>query len=1705
NLPGVVKSLSLENYGNGYALVMEDNGAISLDKYESLDLETCLKIAIQLADILHKLYQNRVIHKDIKPANIVIHPQTQQVKLIDFSIASVLPFETTEIQNPKVLEGTLAYISPEQTGRMNRGIDYRSDFYSLGVSLYQLLTGELPFTSDDAMELVHCHMAKMPPTPDLRFPTPFVNIVMKLMAKNAEDRYQSALGLRFDLEKCLSQWEEVGKIEAFELGERDISARFLIPEKLYGREKEVQTLLDAFGRVTQGQSEIFMVAGYSGVGKTAVVNEVHKPIVRQRGFFIKGKFDQFQRNIPFSAFVQAFRDLMGQLLSESDEGVEGWKNKILNALGENAQVMIEVIPELEAIIGKQPAVADLSGSAAQNRFNLLFGKFIRVFTTPEHPLVIFIDDLQWADFASLKLMQLLMSDSESGSLLLLGAYRDNEVFLAHPLMLSLDEIEKSGVTLNTITLELLSPTELNRLVADTLCCEFKLGLPLTELVYGKSKGNPFFATQFLKGLHEDGWISFNFDVGYWQCDLTRVRELALSDDVVEFMATRLQKLPEKTQEVLKLAACISNQFELATLAVVSEQSQVEVASCLWGALQEGLVLPLSETYKFFQGAKQSEKTSVEGICVRYKFLHDRVQQAAYSLIPPDQKQAVHLKVGQLLWQETPQEQFEDKLFDIVNQLNIGSVLMEEVSEREELAKLNLRAGQKAKISTAYEGAIGYLNNGLALLPADSWQTHYALTRDLSIAVAEAEYLNVNLDRAEELITLVLPQTKTLLEQIPIYKLQIGLELARYRLVQGLEKGLQVLKLLGFPLEEASEEVPQLPDLASIESLPIAEDPRYLAAMEIATHIYAAAVVSNPKIYEILVKMTVALTREFGQSPTSAYAYASYGMLQSGAGNLELGYQAGLLAVGILDRFADKIFKCKVYAVFNAFIRIWNEPLGMTLDPLREAIQSGLETGDYEYAGYCMVHHIENLLWMGTPFYLLWERFEQYIELARRIENPYALLILRAWQQMVLNLSGQADNPYCLVGEHYNEITEIEKGKAQGIEMILFQLYVNKIVVLYLFGDYAKAVVYGESAMTYQHSAYVKLYESAFVFYYALALLANCRQMETEQQDYLDRVAEQQKRLQLWACRFPTSFQDKCDLVAAEKARVEGNYLQAIDLYDQAIVGARKTKFVHNEALANELAAKFYLDWGKENIARTYMQEAYYCYSRWGAKAKVDDLTTRYPSLLTSILERPKLGWIPGASIATMTKGTISTTTGAKGEILDLATLMKASRTLSEEISLEGAIANLMQVAMENAGAETVVLMLFQQEVLMLTAIVTAKGTSPVEPIPAETSNAVPRSIINRVKRSRETLVLENATQETTYAGDAYIQKYQPQSILCLPLINRGQFIGILYLENNQLPGAFTSHRVEVLNLLSSQAAISLENARLYEESQNYAQQLEKTQLQLVKNEKMASIGELTAGVAHEINNPVGFISGNLTFTSDYTQDLIELLQLYQAELPEPSEIILQKIEDTELDYLIEDLPQSIDSMKRSIERIAQISRSMSTFSRSDTVFKVLFNIHEGINSTLLILKHRLKANVKRPEIEVVKNYGDLPEIKCYPGQLNQVFMNLIANAIDALEESNIDQTFEEIQATPNQIIITTEIDSKNQQIIIRIRDNGMGMSESVKAQIFEHLFTTKAVGKGTGLGLSISRQIVEEKHGGKLTCISSLGAGTEFTIALPNN
>ena len=1733
--PNIIHPLALERYGNGYALIMADVGAISLSDYwfqSKRSVKEFCHQAIQLTEALHYLIQQRIIHKDIKPANILIHPETQHVTLIDFSISSLLPKEQQQLVSPNILEGTLAYISPEQTGRMNRGIDYRTDFYSLGVTFYELLTGRLPFQSNDPMELVHCHIAKQVEFPSQsEIPQVLQEIVLKLMAKNAEERYQSALGLKHDLERCLQLWESSGAIPDFKLGERDICDRFIIPEKLYGREVEVAQLLAAFERVanppmsplTKGGFrgvEMMLVAGFSGIGKTAVVNEVHKPIVRQRGYFIKGKFDQFNRNIPFSAFVQAFRSLMGQLLSESDAELTDWKTKILEAVGNNAQVLIEVIPELEAVIGKQPAVPELSGSAAQNRFNLLFEKFIAVFTTPDHPLVMFLDDLQWADSASLNLVKVLMADNQTGYLLLLGAYRDNEVFPAHPLMLTLDELAKLEAAISTITLAPLSLSHINQLVAETLTCNVEQSQPLTELVYQKTKGNPFFTTQFLVGLYEDELITFNPNLGYWECDLVKIRDAALTSDVVEFMARRLQKLPAATQEVLKLAACIGNQFDLETLAIVRERVSEEVAIALWSALQEGMILPISEAYKFFQG--EINAAVAETVTVNYRFLHDRVQQAAYSLIPDEQKETTHYHIGQLLLQQISSENREERIFELVGQLNYGTSLITDRKERDELAKLNLIACRKARASTAYQAGRDYANTGLALLGATAWTHQYEMTLEFHNLVAEFALLCGDFEAMEQFIETVIARAGSFLEQVKVYRIRIQAHVSQNKLAEAIAIAQQILQQLGiaFPeiptekdMQQAFAGLSQLIGDREIEDLvhlPVMTEVEKIAIVQIANSIMPATNISGSPLFPLVVSLSVKLSIEYGNTSASVMAYACYGIIVCNMQqNANTGVKFGQLALQVVSKLDAKAVKPEVLSVAGLFIFHRKSHLKETLQLSQEGYKTALEVGNLEFAGRNTYVFCLNSFWCGQSLTTLEPEIRAYCNALVQLNQLTPANYCRISWQSILNLLSAGEHQSLLSGEAFQE-AEILPRLLEAHDLFgLYLFYLYKMVLCYLFEELESAQNYASEVRCSFAGGAGTIGEPIFYFYDSLNALATLSPRSPQTSDAFQQVEQNQTKLQQqWANHAPMNHQHKVDLVEAEKCRVLGQKVEAIEFYDKAIAGAKENEYIQEEALANELFAKFYRTWGREKEASVYMQEAYYCYAQWGAKAKTDDLEQRYPELLKPILQRDRPSLSSKVSISNISTNshTQTATVANISSILDFSSLLKASQTLSGEIELDRLLSTLMKIILENAGATKGALLLSGENGLTVEAIASRTDTKNDltldllhQSIPLAEYQELPSGLINYVRRTT-TALLDAKTAQTQFAADKYLLRFSPQSLLCLPLLERGNLIGILYLENTLTADAFTDDRIELLDALCAQAAISLSNARLYQKAQQALQDLQDAQLQLVQNEKMATLGNLVAGVAHEINNPVGFIEGNITAAQEYIQDLLEALSLY-AENTTPPESVVEELEDLELEFMAEDFPKLIASMQEGVNRIRNISTSLRTFSRTDTATKTEFSLGEGLDSTLLILKYRLKANECRPAIKVVKSYGNVPPIKCYAGQLNQVFMNLLANAIDAFEEDNQGKTYQEIEKNINVITICTSLEKH--QVQIKIQDNGCGMKPETKERIFEQGFTTKGVGKGTGLGMAIAHQIIAEKHGGTISCLSELGKGTTFIITIP--
>ncbi|MGB7893346.1 MAG: AAA family ATPase [Microcoleus sp.] len=1718
--PGLVKVISLETFDNRLGLLLEDFEGESLDLLMSrkkLEVITCLRLGIQLIKTLEYLHLQKIIHKDIKPSNIIINSQTGIIKLTDFGIASRLSKENPQINNINSIVGTFAYMSPEQTGRMNRTLDYRTDFYSLGITLYEMLTGQLPFMSNDPLEIVYSHIASqaiLPHQINSDIPPAISQIVIKLMAKNAENRYQTAGGLLADLEICLHQLETTGKIVNFTPGNLDILSQFLIPQKLYGRETQVSQLLAAFERVANpcqensspSQIEVILVSGYAGIGKSAVVNEIQKPITRQRGYFISGKFDQFKRNIPYASLIQAFQSLIQQLLAENNEKLQYWQHQLLAALGDSGQVIIDVIPELELLIGKQPAVAELAPTEAQNRFNRLFKEFIHVVAQKDHPLVIFIDDLQWSDSATLKLMQLLATDPDSRYLLLIGAYRDHEVSSTHPLMQTVEYLQETGIIINNLVLQPLCLAQVTELISETLNDSERIQ-PLAELIWNKTGGNPFFLTQLLNTLYQEKLLRFDFTrllstgiKGQWQWNIEEIQAIGITDkSVVELVASRIQQLPKTTQEILKLAACVGDNFTLDVLSTVNAKSPSLTATELWDALQAGLILPLNESYliPLFLDGEAGVNLTFDSSRVSYKFLHDRVQQAAYSLIPDDEKKATHLSIGKLLLENTPADQVEERIFDIINQLNVGIDCLSLQSGKDELAELNLIAGHKAKAANAYEPAVKYLNAGMSLLAPDSWDRNYNMTLRLYVETLEAEYLNTNFEQAEVLAAVVLRSAKHQLDIVKVYQLRILFYQAQSQMLKAVETGLEVLAMLGVNLlDNETIAVPKLPRIEELENLPVMTDPYQLAAMEILTALYPPAYIAKPEIVSSLVLTMVNLCIDHGHSALATFPYTLYGMMLCGIeGDIEAGYYAGLIALKLLEQFNASQQKAKVYVMFNAHIKIWKESTKNTLTSFIEGLEIGVDTGDLEWAIYNSMHYITNIFLVGESVEYVKEKQRIYMEFLLKNKHEFAIGYAKIWQVIASSLRSKTAEEVRLVSDSLDEPAVISRWQEENNRMSLFAAYVAKLMLLYLFKDYAPAVASGKLAAEYADGAIGLITVGVHNFYYSLALLAHYPHSDNQEAS-LAIVNSNQQLMKKWAYHAPMNYQHKYELVEAEKARVVNDKLAAMDYYDLAIKGAAANGYIHEEALAYELAGEFYQSLDKEISARAYLTKAYYAYIRWGATAKVKDLESRYHYLVDR-----NQGTISKNVALTTAKTTINNSL-----VLDLSTVVKASQAVSSEIILSRLLEKLVQLVKENAGAQKVLFLAKTGNQLFIEAGLTGQfnDVNVLQSLPIAESESLPLSLINYVERTQQYLVLDDATRADKFQFDPYIVANQPLSILVLPIIHQGNLTGIFYLENNLTKGAFTSDRLEILGILSAQAAISLENARFYtiletrvaERTENLHTALEElrhTQLQLIQSEKMSSLGQVVGGIAHEINNPINFIYGNLHYTNEYAQNLLDLICLYQNKYPDYESEIVNKSEEIDLDFLMNDFTKMIDSMRVGAARVRDIVLSLRNFARLDESDRKWVNLHEGIDSTLMILDHKLI------DIQVIKEYENLPLVNCYPGEINQVFMNVLTNAIDALSRergSKVDSTH------TRTIQIGTEV-AEGSQVAIHIVDNGVGMSSEVRGKIFDPFFTTKEVGKGTGLGLSISYQIVVEQHGGKLICKSAPGEGSEFTILLP--
>ena len=1398
--PEILRPITLHDEGGCLALVLEHFAGECLEavlaREQRLALPTALYIASQLAHALAALHAADIVHHDIRPANLLLAHDSVQVKLADLSRAASR--EGTTSNTGWTTAGDWAYVSPEQTGRMNRQVDHRTDFYSLGIMLYRMLTGQLPFQADDPLEWVHCHLARAPAPPHqlaLDIPRIVSDLVLKLLAKVPEERYQSAAGLLTDLEHCLAQWQASGEIAPFALGMRDVPDRFWIPHKLYGRERERAALQTVFETVaTTGAPMLVTVAGYSGVGKSALVHALQQPITERCGYFLTGKLDQYKRDIPYATLAQAFARLVRHILGESDANIEHWRDAIREALGPIAQLMVNLIPQLELVIGPQPSVPDLPPQEAQGRFLLVFRRFLGVFARQEHPLVLFLDDLQWVDAGTLDVLVDLVTHPDMHYLLLVGAYRDNEVDSSHPLMYSLKAIRQASCAVQSIVLAPLALDEIAQLVAESMHCPSAEAQPLAQLILEKTGGNPFFARQFLAALAEEKLLYFDASHGVWRWDLPRIHAKGYTDNVVDLMVGKLTHLPQKTQDALAQFACLGNAADAAMLGIVLEQSAEAVHVLLREAERVGLVCRQEDTYTF---------------------LHDRVQEAAYSLILETTRAETHLRLGRLLASGLPSEAITDRIFEVVSQLNRGSGLVELQDEREWIAELNLLAGKRAKIGTAYTSALTYLAAGAALLAQDCWERRHELIFQLELNRAECEFLTGELAEAEKRLAALSVRVATTVERATVTCLRVDLYTTLDQSGRAIAVALDYLQQMGVDWSQHPTEAETRREYAQIWSqlgsrtveelieLPLMSDQASLATLDVLTKLAIPAFFTDSNLCDLVICRAVNLSIERGNSDGSCFAYEWLGGHIAGPhfGDYQAGFRFGQLGYELVEQRGLKRFQARTYMLFGNSVLPWARHVRTSREPLRRAFEAANQSGDLTFASYSCNNLVTNFLAAGDPLLEVQQAAEHGLAFAQKARFGLTIDIIATQLGLIRTLRGLMPKFGSFDDEQFEEF-RIESRFSSNPNLAIAECWywIRKLQARFLAGDYEAAI---EASLRAQRLLWTSpgiLEEAEYCFYSALTRArAYDAAPAGQRREHVEVLAAHHGEIAVWAQNCPENFENRAALVGAEIARLDGRELDAQRLYEQAIRSAHDNGFAHNEAIAHECAARFYLARGLTLPGNAYLEQARACYTRWGAEGKVKQLEEQYSQLRTRS-ERAMSAPVEGETR------------------LDMLSVAKAAQAISGEILLDELINTLMRLVLESAGAQTGSLLLAQGDALalMAEARVEQRTVQVLQHAGQPLSEGqLPLSMLQYVRRSREPVLLMDAAELHPFATDSYFSQQHPQSVLCLPILRQSTLVGILYLENRLATRAFTPDRVQVLELLASQAAISLDNARLY--------------------------------------------------------------------------------------------------------------------------------------------------------------------------------------------------------------------------------------------------------------------------------------------------
>ncbi len=1751
--PNVVRYLGFELSEDAAAIVMEDFEGISLAERipaRGFAIDRFIELAIQLARGLVAIHARRVVHKDVKPRNILIDSSGQQVKYIDFGVSTRLDAGERMTVAPHRLEGTLAYISPEQTGRMNRALDHRADLYSLGVTYYELLCGQVPFSATEALELVHCHLAKIPESPSSvrpEVPEQLARVVMKLLAKAPEDRYQSARGLLHDLQRCRDALLLGRPIPLFELGTHDRGPELRVPERLFGRERDIEVLERAWARAQRGRPAVVLVSGSSGVGKSALVAELEQRLRDRAGAFVRGKFGQLGSRAAYEGFTEAFRSLAGRILGASLEEFGVWREQLSSALAINGRILLDVVPEMEPIVGPLPPVQPLGPEESQHRFNLVFRRFVRACAREGHPLTLFLDDLQWADPGSLALLELLVRDDEQSYLLLIASFRDDELDAEHPTRATLEAIRRSAASVVELPLRELGVAEVEALIAEALARTPPRSRELAELVVERTAGNPLFVRTFLQSAWEEKLLVAEEPEGEeavelgsgaiaWRWDENGLRCMHASESVGELLARRLRQLAESVRQTLRIAACIGGPFTLETVAAINQRSPETTLHDLQAAVRAGMLL-----------LRRDE---------RWDFVHDRVREAANALLPAQERAAAHLRIGRMLLASTPDDRLSERIFSIVDHLDTGRSLIRDEGELIELARLAMIAGRRAHDATAYATAVRYYRTGLECLEAidaqhsdpsgpsaaqRSWTEHYTLARDLHRELAIAEYLTDDAESSRGRIAAALARAREIVDRVDLLDLLVFQHTMATRYREALDTGREALALLDIPLPSRADEIdralaaelaqyrerlamirPSQADakraIASLIELPTMTRRETRAAARLLSTMMSAAYSADQRLYPLLSLKLVNLSLAHGHVAESCYGYAHHGtFVGSVLGDHATAHAWGLLALELARKFNDLAQECRACSIVAGLLLPWRAHVHECEALVERGHQAGIESGQLEFVGYIRYQRQLLALFGGMPLVRLegdlsrvLPELQQINRSGRRparwpeaaeveddgrvppaFNHVYASNVVRGLQLVVAGLLGERPQ-----GE-LRELVVLEREfvatcRSDQSHVALCVYYVYQALVRYLHGDPSGALeclVASKEFLPYS-LGHVALADRNFIHSLTLVRLLPSFD-EDRRQIALATIEHNQDQLTHWATHCPENFEHKRLLVSAELAHADGDLLSALDLYEQAIAAASAQGFVHVHALANELAARMWIDRGKRRLALPYLAEAVSGWRAWGARRKLRLLEHEFPELMREL---------PGARprrslLAATTEGWGGT---GSSQALDLATVTRASQAISSEIDLDRLLARMMRIILLNAGANRGFLILAAEDDFRIEAAASSEGDEVElrrKPSLKEAELAV--SIVRHVLRSGENVVLEDASRSGPFTDDPHVIRRRLKSVLCTPIRHKDELVGVLYLENEHAAAAFTEARTEVLQILLSQAAISLENARYYNElktlnaelrtradelavsksrleaeiAERERGQAERLQLeaQLRQSQKMEAIGQLAGGVAHDFNNLLTTIIGS-------------------------TDVLSARVK-------IELGPEGIDELRvirEAAERGASLTRQLLAFSRRQVLQPEILDLNALVERSSKILERLLG-----PEYRLASRLtSPLGPVRVDPGQLEQVILNLVINARDAMPPGGTVVITSREQTLSEPIPATPQAVKPGDWVVLGVIDDGCGMDRRTLAHIFEPFFTTKGVGEGTGLGLSTVLGIVQQSDG-FVTVQTKVGQGTTFEIWLP--